>query len=166
VIALVFLFLATALLPACAPRPELTIDNQSGVTLKGEVQWPIRETLGRWRPGPVVFVRVLPGATWNSGDAPPLARTPEAVEDVIVRLADASLVAQAARPVWFAYSGRIGRATVTVAPGRVPGALSLAAVDAAGNPVELFGPPAPVALPPDDRRPVLDAPRLGEDLYP
>lgn len=164
-VAVLFFLAAATLLSACSPRPELIIDNQTLATLKGHVQLPIEDTLGRVRAGRVLFVRVVPGQTWSSRSADDAERPREPVEDVVVRLADASLIAQSARPLGFAYPARIGLATVTI---RDPGDGSspkITAVDAAGNPVELFRPPAPIALPPDNRRPVLEAPELKQDLF-
>lgn len=164
VIFLLFLAAAT-LLSACSPRPELIIDNQTLATLKGHVQLPIEDTLGRVRAGRVLFVRVVPGQTWSSRGADEAELPREPVEDVVVRLADASLIAQSARPIGFAYPARIGLAVVTI---RDPGdgsPPSITVVDSAGNRVELHRPPAPIALPADNRRPVLETPELKRDLF-
>lgn len=149
----------------CSQAPELVIDNQTGATLKGEVQMPVQETLGRLRAGPVLFVRVTPGQTWSSRDADRVNKEPEAVEDVVVRLADASLIAQSGPPLSFAYPARIGRATVTISDPDDARRPRVSAVDAAGNPVTLDRPPAPIVLPPDTRRPVLETPELKQDLF-
>jgi len=157
--------LAACMLSACTQRPELVIDNQTQATLKGHVQLPVDETLGRLRAGRVLFVRVVQGQTWSTADATESPLTPEPVEDVVVRLADASLIAQSAPPLSFAYPARIGLAIITIRDAGDGSPPKISAVDAAGNPVELYRPPAPISLPPDRRRPVLETPELKQDLF-